>query len=90
MFGAVIRLAYRNDRKENPHAVLIPGGITGAWVCGGLGFAVVLLGIVVSVIPPGESVNKLGFELKLIGGTVASIVLGLILYWRGARSKSAA
>jgi glutamate:GABA antiporter len=90
MFGAIIRLAYRSDRKQNPHAVLIPGGIAGTWICGGLGFAVVLLGIIVSAIPPGESVNKLGFELKLIGGTVASILLGLVLYWRGARSKSTA
>ena len=90
MFGAVIKLAYRSDRKHNPHAVLIPGGATGAWICGGLGFAVVLLGIIVSAVPPGESVNKLGFEMKLIGGTVISILLGLVLYWRGARSKGGA
>ena len=90
MFGAVIKLAYRGDRNRNPHAVLIPGGIGGTWICGGLGFAVVLLGIIVSAVPPGESVNKFGFEIKLIGGTVISILLGLVLYWRGARSKSAA
>jgi amino acid transporter len=90
MFGAVIRLAYRKDRKQNPDAVLIPGGTAGAWICGGLGFAVVLLGIIVSAVPPGESVNKIGFEVKLIGGTAVSILLGLALYWRGARSKSAA
>lgn len=90
MFGAVIRLAYRADRKQNTHAVLIPGGTFGAWVCGGLGFAVVLLGIIVSAVPPGESVNKIGFEIKLIGGTAFSILLGLALYWRGVRSKSAA
>ena len=90
MFGAVIKLAYRKDRKENPRAVLIPGGTTGAWLCGGLGFGVVLLGIIVSVIPPGESLNKVGFEMKLVGGTALSIVLGLLLYWRGARSKTSA
>ena len=27
MFAAVIKLAYRKDRNENPHAVLVPGGI---------------------------------------------------------------
>jgi len=89
MFGAVIKLAYRGDRNGNPHAVLIPGGIGGTWICGGLGFAVVLLGIIVSAVPPGESVNKIGFEMKLIGGTVLSILLGLVLYWHGARSKTA-
>jgi glutamate:GABA antiporter len=87
MFAAVIKLARRRDRAENPHAVLVPGGSAGVWICGGLGFAVVLLGILVSLVPPGDSSNKLGFELKLVGGTVASVLLGLVLYWRGARAK---
>jgi amino acid transporter len=89
MFAAIIKLARRRDRKENPHAVLVPGGIAGVWICGGLGFLVVLIGIFVSLVPPGDSMNKFGFELKLVGGTAASILLGLILYWRGARAKQA-
>ena len=56
---------------------------------GGLGFIVVLIGIVVSLVPPGDSVDKLGFELKLVAGTAASVLIGLILYWRGARTKKA-
>jgi amino acid transporter len=76
MFAAVIKLAHRNDRKENAHAVLVPGGMPGVRICGGLGFVVVLVGI-------------FGFEMKLIGGTLASILLGLLLYWRGVRSKQA-
>jgi amino acid transporter len=90
MFAAVIKLAHRKDRRDNTHAVLVPGGIMGTWIAGGLGFIVVLVGILVSLVPPGDSANKLGFELKLVGGTVASIVLGLVLYWRGARSKRSA
>jgi len=89
MFAAVIKLAHRKDRKENPHAILVPGGIRGVWICGGLGFLVVLVGILVSLVPPGDSSSKLGFELKLVLGTVSSVLLGLILYWRGARSKLA-
>jgi glutamate:GABA antiporter len=89
MFAAVIKLSYRRDRKQNPQAVLVPGGLAGVWVSGSLGFLVVLIGILVSLVPPGDSSNKLGFELKLVGGTAASILLGLILYWRGARSKQA-
>jgi amino acid transporter len=88
MYAAAIKLAGRKDRHENPHAVLIPGGKVGVWIASGLGFFVVLAGIVLSLIPPGDSSNKVGFELKLIGGTVASVALGLILYYRGVRDKS--
>jgi amino acid transporter len=87
MFAAAIKLANRKDRGENPHAVLVPGGLPGVWICAGLGFAVVLIGIMVSLVPPGDSLNKLGFELKLIAVTVAAVLLGLALYWRGARAK---
>jgi amino acid transporter len=87
MFAAVIKLARRKDRKENPHAVLVPGGIAGVWICGGLGFIVVLGGILLSLVPPGDSSDKLGFELTLVAGTLLSILIGLGLYWRGARAK---
>jgi amino acid transporter len=90
MFAAVIKLAGRRDRKENPHAVLVPGGLTGVWISGGLGFVVVLIGIAVSLVPSGDAATKLGFELKLVAGTGASVLLGLILYWRGARQKQSA
>jgi len=90
MFAAVIKLAARKDRAENEHAILIPGGKIGLWLSGGLGFLVVLGGIVVSLVPPGDSTNKLFFELELVVGTVGSILLGLILYWRGVRSKRSA
>ena len=89
MFAAVIKLAHRKDRNENTHAILVPGGVAGVWICGGLGFLVVLGGIVLSFVPPGDSANKLGFFMTLVVGTVASIFLGLILYWRGVRQKQA-
>jgi len=88
MYAAAIKLAGRADRRANAEAVLIPGGKPGVWIAGGLGFVVVLVGIFVSVVPPGESTDKLGFEAKVIGGTVTSILIGLALYWRGARQKA--
>jgi amino acid transporter len=87
MFAAAIKMAGRRDRIENPQAVLVPGGKAGVWLCAGLGFLVVLLGILVSMVPPGDSTDKFGFGMKLGIGTVASVLLGLILYWRGAREK---
>jgi uncharacterized membrane protein len=67
--------------------VLIPGGKPGVWILSVVGFLIVLVGIVVSLVPPGETTNKLGFEVRLVGGTLAAIALGLILYFRGARSR---
>ena len=87
MYAAVIKLASRPDRNANTSAVLIPGGKLGVWIAGGLGFIVVAGGIVLSLIPPGETANKFIFEAKLVGGTLTAICLGLILYFRGARAK---
>jgi amino acid transporter len=87
MFAAAIKLAGRPDRAANPQTVLIPGGKIGVWIFGGIGFLVVLAGIGVSLVPPGDSTDKLKFEMKLVFGTVAAIALGLILYWRGVREK---
>jgi len=89
MFAAAIRLYARKDRRENAEAILIPGGQAGVWAIAGTGFLIVLLGIFVSLVPPGDSTNKLGFEMKLVVGTVATILIGLLLYWRGARQKAA-
>lgn len=88
MYASAIRLAYRADRKTNPRAVLIPGGKFGVWIAAALGFSVTFLGIVLSFIPPGDSTDKLLFVTKLVVGTLVTILLGLILYWRGAKEKS--
>jgi amino acid transporter len=89
MFAAAVKLAKRRDRFENEHAVLIPGGKLGVWLISSLGFVIVLIGIVVSLVPPGDSADKLGFEMKLVGGTVVAIALGLSLYFRGVWTKKA-
>ena len=88
MFAAAIKLHGRGDRRENKNAVLIPGGKPGVWIISIVGFVMVLLGIVVSLVPPGDSSDKLGFEIKLVGGTVAAVALGLTLYYRGVRAKA--
>ena len=88
MYAAVIKLAYRPDRAASENVVLIPGGKFGVWLAGSLGFLVVLGGIALSLIPPGESSNKWFFEAKLVGGTLGGVLIGLVLYFRGAREKS--
>jgi len=87
MYAAAIKLYARADRRENRAAVVIPGGRLGVCVAGGLGLLVVSAGIVLSFIPPGDTSSKILFETKLVAGTVLSVLLGLVLYYRGARAR---
>lgn len=88
MFAAAIRLAGRKDRRENPQAVLIPGGRPGVWLASGVAFAVTLLSIILSVFPPGESTNRLRFLLEVLGWVAGALAVGLTLYLRGVRTKA--
>ncbi|MGH9746165.1 MAG: APC family permease [Candidatus Acidiferrales bacterium] len=88
MYGASIKLASSPDREKSVGAVLIPGGKIGVWIAGGLGFLIASAGILLSLIPPGDSLNKIQFEVKLVAGTAFSVLLGVGLYLRGARAKA--
>src|SRR5262249_5921367 len=90
MYAAVIKLAWREDRYRNPSAVLIPGGKMGVCLCGGLGLLAVIAGIFFSLIPPGDETDKFLFEVKVIGGTLGTLAVGLILYYRGSRQQPSA
>ena len=87
MYAAAIKLAGRRDRLENPDAVLIPGGKPGVWIASGIAFAITLLCIIVSILPPGDSANRALFLVKVVGSTLGAMALGLTLYYRGVRAK---
>jgi amino acid transporter len=87
MYAAAIKLAGRTDRLHNPDAVLIPGGKVGVWLASGIAFAVTLLSIVVSLLPPGDAASRWMFVTKVVGWTVGALALGLVLYYRGLRAK---
>jgi hypothetical protein len=74
---------------SNPHAILVPGGRAGVWICGILGFVVVAVAIFFSIIPPGDTTSKALFEFKVVATTIVFILIGLALYWRGVRQKNA-
>src|SRR5712664_2092216 len=88
MYAAAIKLAGRVDRSENPQAVLIPGGKFGVWFTCGIAFAVTFACIFFSLIPPGDVTNKVFFEVKVAGTSIAAVALGLGLYYRGVREKA--
>lgn len=88
MYAAAIKLAGRKDRVENEHAVLIPGGKIGVWIASGLAFTITFASIIFSIIPPGDVSNRVFFEAKVVGASIAAIAFGLGLYYRGARAKA--
>jgi glutamate:GABA antiporter len=87
IYAAVIRLAYVGNREENGHAVLIPGGKFGVWLAGTVAMAVTLMAIGLSFVPAAGEPHPWLFEVKLIGGTIGGIAIGLILYYRGWSAK---
>jgi glutamate:GABA antiporter len=90
MYAAVIKLAYRGNRGKEENSVLIPGGRLGVWIAGSLGFAVTALSIVLALIPSKDVTDTVAYEMKIIGGTMVAIGVGLALYFRGARQKRTA
>lgn len=86
MYAAAIRLAYRKDRATTG-GVLVPGGRAGIWTAALLGFSVTIMSIIFALIPSKDVTNKMLFEYKVAGATIIAVVIGLALYWRGARKK---
>ena len=74
LFGAYLRLRRRRTR--------------GSGVVGWVGFAAVVLSIALSLVPPAVS-HPLVFEVKVIGGTLVFLAIGVALTARGVRSRTA-
>jgi amino acid transporter len=90
MYAAAIKLAYRKDRDAHQDAALIPGGKTGVWIAGSLGFVVTFLSIVLAFIPSMDVENKPLYVIEIVVGTLVAAGLGVMLYRRGARVKAVA
>ena len=73
-------------REARPaDAVRVPGGRVGAWAAGVSGLVVTMLAMVIATVPPDGDENPLLFEAKVIGGALAFVGLGGVVYWRGRR-----
>lgn len=80
-------LLRRRAAGRNEGVNLSPGGTLGCWLAGLTGFAVTSLAIVTSMIPPANSSNPGLFLLKVVGGSVLLIGIGLMFYRRGQRRQ---
>jgi amino acid transporter len=67
---------------NNEGVSLVPLGSVGPWLFGGLGFAATLLSIVLALMPPADSENPGLFLLKVGGGCIAFIAIGLFFFHR--------
>jgi amino acid transporter len=75
LFGAYLRLRRRCT--------------VGSALAGWLGLGSVALSIALAFIPAADVTNKVGFEVKLVGGVVGFMGLGVILARRGVRDRTA-
>jgi amino acid transporter len=68
-----------------PETVRVPGGPVGAALIGVSGLFVTLFAMGVAMVPPADDSSPLLFEIKVVGGALAFILLGGIVYWRAHR-----
>ena len=81
--------ALRIKAKGNNEGVrLVPGGTAGLVICSALGFAATLLSVVLALLPPEGSENPGMFVLKVGGGCLLFIAVGLAFYIRNKRPQS--
>ena len=65
--------------------LLVPGGTAGVYLVSGLGVLATALSIVLALLPPEGTERPWLFELKIIGGCAAFLIVGLAFYLRGKR-----
>ncbi len=86
---AALPMLRRRAGGNNDGIMLVPGGSFGCWLASVLGFAATLLAIVTSVVPPDGSSDRGLFLIKVVGGCVLIIGVGLAFYARGRRRSDA-
>lgn len=80
MFLAYIKLTATGAVVSTPRRLIV----------GWSGALVTVVGMIVACVPPSDTPSVMVFELKVVGGALAFVVLGLVVYRRGARAGRAA
>jgi len=79
---ALIVLRIKDRGREG--VIEVPGGIVGAFITGGLGFAATVISILFAAMPP-EDADKTLFLVKVVGGCLAFILFGGLIYLVSSR-----
>ena len=85
MFGALPVLRRRAAGNEE-NVVRVPGGDGVVWLAGTLGLLATILSLALATVPPEGSENPGLFVLKVVGGSLAIVLAGLVFYFRGKRA----
>jgi glutamate:GABA antiporter len=68
-----------------PDTVRVPGGKIGATAVGISGLLVTVFAMCVAMIPPGDDTQPGLFVVKVVGGALAFVLIGGMVYWRAQR-----
>jgi len=82
MFAAMVAL---QRETPPPGAVRVPGGKPVAVALGLLGLGTTALAMVLAMVPARSDPNPALSVFKVVGGTVATLAIGTVLYLRGSR-----
>jgi amino acid transporter len=85
LFGA-LPLLRRRGVGDGENVVRVPGGDGVTWLVGGLGLLATSLSLALATVPPEGSENPGLFVLKVVGGSLAIMLAGLVFYFRGKRA----
>ena len=80
VFGALIKL---QGEAAGSEVIRVPGGKPVATLVAIVGLITTTLTIVLSVVPQPDEVNKPLAVLKVVGGSVALLLIGAGIYWMG-------
>src|SRR6185295_7524913 len=84
MFAAMIKL---QGEQAGPDVMRVPGGSGVARVLGAMGFTISLIAIVLACVPADEEPNKTLAVAKIVGASVALVVIGAMIYTVGKKRK---
>jgi amino acid transporter len=85
MFAAAIKL--RAEIRRQPGAIPVPGGDGGSFFWNGLGFLTTAFAIVLALIPPADTQNKISFFVQVFVGSFGFLIAGLVLYVLASRRR---